>query len=134
MQCIAFATADQYHLPTLCHDLTSHGFQEIDLPRGAAASHCFTRAYMCFREIRHDENCLHFFFPDASNVLVISTDMTAKPEDDALMFFFRWHFIFSQMRPPPLHTPLIINQGVHRAYHFGWILNSSLASIAGKAR
>ncbi|XP_075879356.1 required for meiotic nuclear division protein 1 homolog [Nelusetta ayraudi] len=59
MQCIAFATADQYHLPTLCHDLTSHGFHEIDLPR------------------------------DASNALVISTDMTAKPEDDALMFFFR---------------------------------------------
>ncbi|RVE57664.1 hypothetical protein OJAV_G00218800 [Oryzias javanicus] len=59
MQCIAFATADQYHLPTLCHDLTSHGFYEIDLPR------------------------------DASNVLVISTDMTAKPDDDALMFFFR---------------------------------------------
>uniref|UniRef100_A0A3B3E174 Required for meiotic nuclear division 1 homolog n=1 Tax=Oryzias melastigma TaxID=30732 RepID=A0A3B3E174_ORYME len=26
---------------------------------------------------------------DASNVLVISTDMTAKPDDDALMFFFR---------------------------------------------
>ncbi|KAG7229099.1 hypothetical protein INR49_013040 [Caranx melampygus] len=48
MQCIAFATADQYHLPTLCHDLINHGFQEIDLPR------------------------------DASNVLVISTDMAAK--------------------------------------------------------
>uniref|UniRef100_A0A8C5A5B2 Required for meiotic nuclear division 1 homolog n=1 Tax=Gadus morhua TaxID=8049 RepID=A0A8C5A5B2_GADMO len=26
MQCIAFATADQYHLPTLSHDLISHGF------------------------------------------------------------------------------------------------------------
>ncbi|XP_068577605.1 required for meiotic nuclear division protein 1 homolog [Cebidichthys violaceus] len=59
MQCIAFATADQYHLPTLCHDLISHGFHEIDLPR------------------------------DASNVLVISTEMAAKPDDDALMFFFR---------------------------------------------
>ncbi|XP_035530009.1 required for meiotic nuclear division protein 1 homolog [Morone saxatilis] len=59
MQCIAFATADQYHLPTLCHDLINQGFQEIDLPR------------------------------DASNVLVISTDMAAKPEDDAVMFFFR---------------------------------------------
>ncbi|KAM8737549.1 required for meiotic nuclear division protein 1 homolog [Acanthopagrus schlegelii] len=59
MQCIAFATADQYHLPTLCHDLIHHGFQEMDLPR------------------------------DASNVLVISTDKTAKPDDDALMFFFR---------------------------------------------
>ncbi|XP_069016730.1 required for meiotic nuclear division protein 1 homolog [Embiotoca jacksoni] len=59
MQCIAFATADQYHLPTLCHDLTNHGFHEIDLPR------------------------------DASNVLLISTDMAAKPDDNALMFFFR---------------------------------------------
>uniref|UniRef100_A0AAQ5Y013 DUF155 domain-containing protein n=1 Tax=Amphiprion ocellaris TaxID=80972 RepID=A0AAQ5Y013_AMPOC len=59
MQCIAFATADQYHLPTLCHDLINQGFQEIDLPR------------------------------DASNVLVISTDMAAKPDDDAQIFFFR---------------------------------------------
>ncbi|KAK7904602.1 hypothetical protein WMY93_017209 [Mugilogobius chulae] len=59
MQCIAFATADQYHLPTLCHDLIGNGFQEIDLPR------------------------------DASNVLVISTDMAAKPDDNALIFFFR---------------------------------------------
>ncbi|XP_062296613.1 required for meiotic nuclear division protein 1 homolog [Scomber scombrus] len=59
MQCIAYATADQYHLPTLCHDLISHGFHEIALPR------------------------------DASNILVISTDMAAKPEDNAHMFFFR---------------------------------------------
>ncbi|CAG5866716.1 unnamed protein product [Menidia menidia] len=59
MQCIAFATADQYHLPTLCHDLINQGFQEVDLPR------------------------------DASNVLVISSDMAAKPDDNALMFFFR---------------------------------------------
>ncbi|CAL8241745.1 unnamed protein product, partial [Gadus morhua 'NCC'] len=29
MQCIAFATADQYHLPTLSHDLISHGFSEV---------------------------------------------------------------------------------------------------------
>lgn len=59
MQCIAFATADQYHLPTLCHDLIGNGFQEIDLPR------------------------------DASNVLMISTEMAAKPDDNAVMFFFR---------------------------------------------
>uniref|UniRef100_UPI0037E8DF71 required for meiotic nuclear division protein 1 homolog n=1 Tax=Semicossyphus pulcher TaxID=241346 RepID=UPI0037E8DF71 len=59
MRCIAYATADQYHLPTLCHDLISHDFHEIDLPR------------------------------DASNVLVINTDMTAKPDDEALMYFFR---------------------------------------------
>lgn len=30
------------------------------------------------------------FISDASNVLVISTDMAAKPDDDALMFFFRY--------------------------------------------
>ncbi|KAF7670062.1 hypothetical protein LDENG_00084460 [Lucifuga dentata] len=59
MQCIAFATADQYHLPTLCHDLIRHGFHEVDLPR------------------------------DASNTLVISTGMAAKPDDNDLMFFFR---------------------------------------------
>ncbi|XP_017277066.1 required for meiotic nuclear division protein 1 homolog [Kryptolebias marmoratus] len=59
MQCIAFATADQYHLPTLSHDLINHGFHEVDLPR------------------------------DASNVLVISTEMVAKPDDSALIFFFR---------------------------------------------
>lgn len=35
MQCIAYATADQYHLPTLCHDLIAHGFVEIkEFPRG----------------------------------------------------------------------------------------------------
>ncbi|XP_013876764.1 required for meiotic nuclear division protein 1 homolog isoform X2 [Austrofundulus limnaeus] len=59
MQCIAFATADQYHLPTLSQALISQGFQEVDLPR------------------------------DASNVLVISTDRTAKPDDSALIVFFR---------------------------------------------
>ncbi|CAJ1074474.1 required for meiotic nuclear division protein 1 homolog [Xyrichtys novacula] len=59
MQCIAYATADQYHLPTLCHDLISSGFQEVDLPR------------------------------DASNVLVINTNMASKPGDEAVMFFFR---------------------------------------------
>ncbi|KAK5887030.1 hypothetical protein CesoFtcFv8_018006 [Champsocephalus esox] len=59
MRCIAFATADQYHLPTLCHDLISHGFTEINLPR------------------------------DASHALAISTDMAAKPDDNALMFLFR---------------------------------------------
>lgn len=102
MQCIAFATADQYHLPTLCHDLTSHGFHEIDLPRGTVENHYFRCVHMWFTGIRRAENCLHFFFffPDASNALVISTDMTAKPEDDALMFFFRWPFIFSQMQIP----------------------------------
>ncbi|KAL0969786.1 hypothetical protein UPYG_G00232270 [Umbra pygmaea] len=59
MQCIAFATADQYHLPTLCHDLVSHGFNEVNLPR------------------------------DASNVLVICTDKAQKQGDNATVFFFR---------------------------------------------
>ncbi|MBN3287843.1 RMND1 protein, partial [Polyodon spathula] len=60
MQCIAYATADQYHLATLCHDLVSSGFYEItDLPR------------------------------DASNVLVVCTEMASKPNDHGIIFFFR---------------------------------------------
>ncbi|XP_054653134.1 required for meiotic nuclear division protein 1 homolog isoform X2 [Dunckerocampus dactyliophorus] len=59
MQCIAFATADQYNLPTLSLDLTGHGFHEVEFPR------------------------------DASNVLVISTDVASRPDDRALIFFFR---------------------------------------------
>ncbi|XP_057200442.1 required for meiotic nuclear division protein 1 homolog isoform X2 [Triplophysa rosa] len=60
MQCIAYATADQYHLPTLCHDLIAHGFVEInELPR------------------------------DASNVLVMGTENAAKPNDTGAIFFFR---------------------------------------------
>uniref|UniRef100_A0A4W4DRI1 DUF155 domain-containing protein n=1 Tax=Electrophorus electricus TaxID=8005 RepID=A0A4W4DRI1_ELEEL len=60
MQCIAYATADQYHLPSLCHDLMANGFFEIkDLPR------------------------------DAANVLVIGTEKASKPSDTAMMFFFR---------------------------------------------
>lgn len=37
MQCIAFATADQYNLPTLSVDLTRHGFHEVEFPRGKTA-------------------------------------------------------------------------------------------------
>nr|XP_055028663.1 required for meiotic nuclear division protein 1 homolog isoform X2 [Misgurnus anguillicaudatus] len=60
MQCIAYATADQYHLPTLCHDLIAHGFVEVnELPR------------------------------DASNVLVMGTEHVAKPSDSGTIFFFR---------------------------------------------
>ncbi|KAF7704504.1 required for meiotic nuclear division protein 1 homolog [Silurus meridionalis] len=60
MQCVAYATAEQYHLPTLCHDLIANGFFEIrDLPR------------------------------DAANVLVIGTEIASKPDDNAMMFFFR---------------------------------------------
>ncbi|XP_051868361.1 required for meiotic nuclear division protein 1 homolog isoform X2 [Pristis pectinata] len=60
MKCTAFATADEYHLENLCSDLMSSGYHEItDLPR------------------------------DASNVLVIGTEMLAKPNDYGLIFFFR---------------------------------------------
>ncbi|KAM6082932.1 required for meiotic nuclear division protein 1 homolog isoform 3-T4 [Chlamydotis macqueenii] len=60
MQCTAFATADEYHLGNLCHDLTSHGYVEIrSLPR------------------------------DAANVLVIGTEKSAKEDDPGMVFFFR---------------------------------------------
>ncbi|XP_032882038.1 required for meiotic nuclear division protein 1 homolog [Amblyraja radiata] len=60
LKCTAFATADQYHLENLCSDLMSSGYHEItDLPR------------------------------DASNVLVIGTEMLAKPNDYGLIFLFR---------------------------------------------
>ncbi|NWH67059.1 RMND1 protein, partial [Geococcyx californianus] len=60
MQCTAFATADEYHLGNLCHDLTSHGYVEItSLPR------------------------------DAANVLVIGTEKSAKDDDSSIIFFFR---------------------------------------------
>uniref|UniRef100_A0A8C8SI72 Required for meiotic nuclear division 1 homolog n=1 Tax=Pelusios castaneus TaxID=367368 RepID=A0A8C8SI72_9SAUR len=60
MQCTAFATADEYHLGNLCHDLTSYGYVEItSLPR------------------------------DAANVLVIGTEKAAKEYDPGMIFFFR---------------------------------------------
>ncbi|XP_029453166.1 required for meiotic nuclear division protein 1 homolog [Rhinatrema bivittatum] len=60
MQCTAFATAEEYHLGTLCHDLTSHGFFEVkSLPR------------------------------DAANVLVVGTENFAKSNDLGMVFFFR---------------------------------------------
>ncbi|XP_053148539.1 required for meiotic nuclear division protein 1 homolog [Hemicordylus capensis] len=60
MQCTAFATADEYHLGNLCHDLMSYGYVEItSLPR------------------------------DAANVLVIGTENSAKQYDPGMIFFFR---------------------------------------------
>ncbi|XP_044278647.1 required for meiotic nuclear division protein 1 homolog isoform X2 [Varanus komodoensis] len=60
MQCTAFATADEYHLGNLSHDLTSYGYVEIStLPR------------------------------DAANVLVIGTESTEKKFDPGVIFFFR---------------------------------------------
>ncbi|XP_061700645.1 required for meiotic nuclear division protein 1 homolog [Syngnathoides biaculeatus] len=59
MQCMAFATADQYNLPTLGVDLAQHGFREVEFPQ------------------------------DAANVLVISSDASAKPDDGSHIFFFR---------------------------------------------
>ncbi|XP_063164629.1 required for meiotic nuclear division protein 1 homolog isoform X1 [Candoia aspera] len=59
MQCVAFATADGYHLGNLCLDLVSSGYVEITLPR------------------------------DAANVLVVGTEKTAKEHDLGIIFFFR---------------------------------------------
>ncbi|XP_054832283.1 required for meiotic nuclear division protein 1 homolog [Eublepharis macularius] len=60
MQCTAFATADEYHLGNLCHDLTSQGYVEItSLPR------------------------------DAANVLVIGTENAMKEYDPGMIFFFK---------------------------------------------
>ncbi|KAM8971867.1 required for meiotic nuclear division protein 1 homolog [Pelodytes ibericus] len=60
MQCTAFATADEYHLGTLCHDLTLHGYLELPvLPR------------------------------DASNVLLVGVENFAKENDTGAVFFFR---------------------------------------------
>lgn len=85
MQCIAFATADQYHLPTLSHDLINHGFHEIDLPRGMSEK----VIQLCIRLLVMAFMIVVFLFSDASNVLVISTDMAAKADDNAQIFFFR---------------------------------------------
>lgn len=53
MQCIAYATADQYHLPTLCHDLIAHGFIEIkEFPRGRFI-------YITFECFDHTQTIMH---------------------------------------------------------------------------
>ncbi|XP_038597484.1 required for meiotic nuclear division protein 1 homolog [Tachyglossus aculeatus] len=60
MQCTAFATADEYHLGNLCHELASHGFVEVTtLPR------------------------------DAANILVFGVENMAKEHDLGTIFFFR---------------------------------------------
>ncbi|XP_073506067.1 required for meiotic nuclear division protein 1 homolog isoform X3 [Phyllobates terribilis] len=60
MQCVAFATADEFHLGTLCHDLASHGYNELpSLPR------------------------------DASNVLLVGVENVCKEQDSGVIFFFR---------------------------------------------
>ncbi|KAM4039951.1 required for meiotic nuclear division protein 1 homolog [Anomaloglossus baeobatrachus] len=60
MQCVAFATADEFHLGTLCHDLASHGYNELlSLPR------------------------------DASNVLLVGVENVSKEQDSGEIFFFR---------------------------------------------
>lgn len=91
MQCIAFATADQYHLPTLSHDLINHGFQEIDLPRGMSQAAIISQLSSAggLRNAAMSSSHCPVFISDASNVLVISTENAAKVDDDALIFFFR---------------------------------------------
>ncbi|XP_007658390.2 required for meiotic nuclear division protein 1 homolog [Ornithorhynchus anatinus] len=60
MQCTAFATADEYHLGNLCHELASHGYVEVTtLPR------------------------------DAANILVFGVENMAKEHDLGTIFFFR---------------------------------------------
>ncbi|KAM5171448.1 required for meiotic nuclear division protein 1 homolog isoform 1-T1 [Mantella aurantiaca] len=60
MQCVAFATADEFHLGTLCHDLVSNGYCELtSLPR------------------------------DASNVLLVGVANISKEYDSGVIFFFR---------------------------------------------
>ncbi|XP_008063151.1 required for meiotic nuclear division protein 1 homolog isoform X1 [Carlito syrichta] len=60
MHCIAFATADEYHLGSLSQDLTSHGYVEVtSLPR------------------------------DAANILVMGMESSAKEGDPGTIFFFR---------------------------------------------
>ncbi|KAI5938453.1 Required for meiotic nuclear division protein 1 [Manis javanica] len=60
MHCTAFATADEYHLGNLSHDLVSHGYVEVtSLPR------------------------------DAANILVIGVESSAKEGDPGTIFFFR---------------------------------------------
>ncbi|XP_074043929.1 required for meiotic nuclear division protein 1 homolog isoform X3 [Macrotis lagotis] len=60
MHCTAFATADEYHLGNLSHELGSHGYMEItNLPR------------------------------DAANILVIGVERSEKEYDPGTIFFFR---------------------------------------------
>ncbi|KAG8510716.1 Required for meiotic nuclear division protein 1, partial [Galemys pyrenaicus] len=60
MHCMAFATADEYHLGNLSQDLASHGYVEVtSLPR------------------------------DAANILVMGVESSAKEGDPGTMFFFR---------------------------------------------
>uniref|UniRef100_A0A5F8GIA0 Required for meiotic nuclear division 1 homolog n=1 Tax=Monodelphis domestica TaxID=13616 RepID=A0A5F8GIA0_MONDO len=60
MHCIAFATADEYHLGNLSHELGFHGYVEItNLPR------------------------------DAANILVIGVENSEKEYDPGTIFFFR---------------------------------------------
>ncbi len=44
--------------------------------------------YTVFEQLTHFMT-IPVLISDASNVLVISTDMAAKPDDGALMYFFR---------------------------------------------
>jgi len=111
MQCIAYATADQYHLPTLCHDLIANGFSEIkEFPRG---QFIFITFFM-FLSWHKKKECIACLFvrsllfvvnkemlwvSDASNVLAMGTENAAKTNDSGTIFFFRynveWFFFLS---------------------------------------
>lgn len=60
MHCMAYATADEYHLGNLAQDLAAHGYVEVtSLPR------------------------------DAANILVMGVENSAREGDPGIMFFFR---------------------------------------------
>lgn len=60
MHCMAYATADEYHLGNLAQDLAARGYVEVtSLPR------------------------------DAANILVMGVENSAREGDPGTMFFFR---------------------------------------------
>ncbi|XP_075712150.1 required for meiotic nuclear division protein 1 homolog isoform X2 [Rhinoderma darwinii] len=106
MQCTAFATADEFHLGTLCHDLASHGYCELpSLPR------------------------------DASNVLLVGVANVSKEHDSGVIFFFRegavvfWNIeertmkhvmkILERHEIQPYEVALVHWENEEINYHFG---------------
>ncbi|KAG9467452.1 required for meiotic nuclear division protein 1 homolog isoform X2 [Eleutherodactylus coqui] len=106
MHCTAFATADEFHLGTLCHDLASHGYCELpSLPR------------------------------DASNVLVVGAQSVSKEQDSGVIFFFRegavvfWNIekramkhmmqILERHEIQPYEVALVHWENEEINYHFG---------------
>ncbi|OXB83757.1 UNVERIFIED_CONTAM: hypothetical protein H355_013112, partial [Colinus virginianus] len=85
MQCTAFATADEYHLGNLCHDLTSHGYVEItSLPRARLQPSMVLDLYKASPKTwEGEENCLFPFCEIIVKVLVFK-----KPAHEFLCLNF----------------------------------------------